>query len=223
MLLIYMSMCLTAHGHHFKGMPHFSYFENYPQVPQEEFLAQVEKFEMSLVIYDFQGIQKIDAEQPDNVRFYLAIFNLLENRTYQGPLTLTLLDGDTPVLTRKFDHSEEESLYSFQKALPDKGDFSLRVVLHETTDANATALGEATIPFTLSSQRFSWGPWVAGFLIVLITVAAIGSRRARVAMDRKENARLEKQQAALTSPPDHTPDASHETTPEPVTTEADPS
>ena len=37
-----------AFGHHFKGLPHFSYFENYPQVPQDEFLAQAGNYECSL-------------------------------------------------------------------------------------------------------------------------------------------------------------------------------
>ncbi len=38
-------------AHHFKGLPHFNYFENYPQIPQDEFLGQFGDYECSLVIY----------------------------------------------------------------------------------------------------------------------------------------------------------------------------
>lgn len=30
----------STEAHHFKGLPHFNYFENYPQVPQEEYIWQ---------------------------------------------------------------------------------------------------------------------------------------------------------------------------------------
>ena len=36
----------AAQAHHFKGMPHFAYFENYPQAPQDEYLAQAGEYEM---------------------------------------------------------------------------------------------------------------------------------------------------------------------------------
>ena len=32
-------------AHHFKGMPHFNYFENYPQIPQEDFIVQSGDYE----------------------------------------------------------------------------------------------------------------------------------------------------------------------------------
>ncbi len=35
-------------AHHFKGLPHYNYFENYPQVPEEEFIGEVGDYEVSL-------------------------------------------------------------------------------------------------------------------------------------------------------------------------------
>ena len=43
----------SASAHHFKGLPHYNYFENYPQVPEEEFLGDAGNYEVSLVLYDF--------------------------------------------------------------------------------------------------------------------------------------------------------------------------
>ena len=56
---------------------------------------------------------------------------------------------------------------------------------------------ECTIPFKLSSQKIHWGPWVGGGLGVLLVVAAIGARRARVKQDRVEaKTRRAEQEAA---------------------------
>ena len=99
-------------ANHFKGLPHYNYFENYPQVPEEEFLGQEGDYEFSLVAYDFQGIQKENAEQPDNVRLYLVIYNLRGNSVYKGPATLEILDGSKVVASSYHKSSELENLYS---------------------------------------------------------------------------------------------------------------
>jgi hypothetical protein len=167
--------------HHFKGLPHFSYFENYPQVPQDEYLGRVGHFETSLMIYDFQGITKLDAEQPNDVRMYLVLFDLLKNETYRGPLTLRIMDGDTPLSAKSFKHSEEESLYALKRKLPPDGDFSLEIQL----DSGVRPTDR--VPFLLSSQRIAWGRWLGIGLGLLIVFAAWGSRRVRVLQDRREN------------------------------------
>jgi len=172
----------VSEAHHFKGLPHFSYFENYPQVPQEEFLGQAGEFEFSLVLYDFQGIQREDVEQPDNARFYLIAYNLRENKVYNGPATLEILDRGTQVVSEYLPSSQEESIYTLHRVLPPQGKYALEITLHEAENL------KAVIPFKLSSQKVHWGKWVAGCLVVLISIVAVGSRRARVAMDRKQNA-----------------------------------
>jgi hypothetical protein len=35
-----MMVVLPLHAHHFKGLPHYNYVENYPQTPEEEILGQ---------------------------------------------------------------------------------------------------------------------------------------------------------------------------------------
>jgi len=175
----------TAGAHHFKGLPHFSYFENYPQVPQDEFLGQAGDFEYSLVLYDFQGLKREDKEQPDAAHLFLIIFNLRENRVYDGPVTIEILDRGKPVSSVDFDGPEEESVYSLKRELPPTGRYSLAVTQREGDRTRAE------IPFRLSSQRVPWGRWITGGLVLLVVVVAVGSRRARVAMDRAEALRRE--------------------------------
>lgn len=180
LISVFLLFVVTAEAHHFKGLPHYNYFENYPQVPEEEFLGQAGEYELSLVVYDFQGINREKVESPDNVRLFLLIFNLLDNRIYQGPLTLELLDGGQAVHTVKFNSADLENIYSIHRELPDTANYSLRVTLHGENDL------QCVIPFLLSTQKIHWGKWVGLILFLLITVAAIGARKARITQDRRE-------------------------------------
>jgi len=189
-------MPLAVMAHHFKGLPHYNYFENYPEIPEEEFLGQVADYEVSLVVYDFQGIQRENVDDPNMVRMFLVIFNLRNNDIYGGPLTLEVLDNGNAVHTEKHKSSELENLYSMRQNLPDTGNYSLRLTLHNVDDL------QCTIPFKLSSQKIHWGKWVAGVLLLLIIVAAVGARKARVSMDRKEEAGKRKEQNQQAPPTD---------------------
>lgn len=182
---LFMVGCLVictgqSFAHHFKGLPHFNYFDNYPQVPQDEFLAQKGRFEFSLVVYDFQGIDRDNAEQPDDVRFFLLIFDLLEATTYKGALSMEILDGQKVIIREDFSTYEEESLYKMQKALDGKGDYVLRVTLKTNPEE------QVLIPFVLSAQKINWSLWVAGSLTLVLIITAVGARKARVSRDRKD-------------------------------------
>ena len=174
-------------AHHFKGLPHYNYFENYPQVPEEEFLGQAGSYEFSLVVYDFQGINRDNMQAPDTVRMFLVVFNLQSSDVYVGPATLEVLDGRDTIYTERQKSAELENLYSIHQDLSDTGNFSLRVTLHGRDDL------QCVIPFTLSHQKIHWGPWVIGGLFVIIVIAAIGARKARIAKDRIEAKQRERE------------------------------
>jgi ferredoxin-type protein NapH len=169
---------VPASAHHFKGLPHYSYFENYPQIPQDEFVGQEGRYEFSLVLYDFQGLTRESMQKPDDVRLFVIAFNLLENDVYSGAARLVVLDGEHPVLEDEFDAPQEENVYSLHGDLPSDGDYVLRMDLLDDGLS-------VTIPFTLSSQKVRWGRWVVGGLVALLAVAAVGARRARVLVDRR--------------------------------------
>ncbi len=181
--LVLLGLPGSAFAHHFKGLPHYNYFENYPQVPEEEFIGEAGNYEVSLVVYDFQGINRENVETPDNVRLFLVIFNLADNTVYGGPLTLEILDRDKVVHSQRMEKSELENLYSMHRELPDTGKYSLRITLHNENDL------VCNIPFRLSSQIIHWGRWIAIALAILLAITAVGARRARVKQDRRESAR----------------------------------
>lgn len=176
---------LLLFAHHFKGLPHFNYFENYPQIPQDEFLAMNDQYEFSLVIYDFQGITKSDNMQPDDVRLYLAIYNLSENTVYNKALEIHVLDGDRAIKKVAYEHSEEESVYTLNLVLPETGNYSLQV----TTIVDGVI---TKIPFVLSSQKVSYELWIAGFMLLVLVFVIFGARRARIKQDRIDNLKARK-------------------------------
>lgn len=177
-LLVAVLSARAAVAHHFKGLPHFSYFENYPQIPQEEFLGQEGQYEFSLVLYDFQGIERQNVQQPNDARLFLVIFNLLQNRVYNGPVQLEIIDRGESIAQVRRPTAEQESIYQINATLLPEGDYALRVTLEEDELV-------AEIPFELSSQKVYWGRWITAVLVGLIAVAAVGARRARIAQDRK--------------------------------------
>jgi hypothetical protein len=167
-----------ASAHHFKGLPHYNYFENYPQIPEEEFIGEAGDYEVSLVLYDFQGINRDKVDDPEMVRMFMMIFNLRDNRVYGGALTLEILDRGKVAHTLHLESAELENLYSWHRDLPNTGKYSMRMTLHDEGDL------QCTIPFRLSSQKVNWGWGVAGGLALLVAVSAVGARKARVRQDR---------------------------------------
>ena len=180
-LLLFLSSYVQAH--HFKGLPHFNYFDNYPQVPTEEYIGQAGRYEFAFMIYDFQGLTQNDMEMPDDVRVYMIVYDLIENKAYKGPLVLDIMDGDKSVKTIGFESSAEECIYSFQKKLALDGDFSLRLSI----DQNGEKIVGAE-PFKLSNQKINWASRLSIIMFVLLAIVAYGSRQARLKKDRKENA-----------------------------------
>ena len=169
-------------AHHFKGMPHFSYFDNYPQVPTEEYIGQAGRYEFAFMVYDFQGLTKNDMQMPDDVRVYLIVYDLIANKAYRGPLTLEILDGEESIKRFDFKKAAEESIYQLQQALDKSGDFSLRITIRE--DGKIITGREE---FLLSNQRINWAIWISSIMFVLVVIVAWGSRQARLKQDRKDN------------------------------------
>lgn len=186
-LSLFIFMTLPIWAHHFKGLPHFSYFENYPQIPQEEFLGQNGDYEYSLVLYDFQGLNLEQVDQPNNARLYLIIFNMRKNTVYKKKARLEILNNGKRTNIFKESMPEEESVFSIFDELPPAGKYSLQVTLLDGTEVSTN------IPFILSSQKVRWGKWIALSLFILIIIAGVGSRKARIIKDRKiEISRLKK-------------------------------
>lgn len=116
-----------AYAHHNKGLPHYGYYENYPQVPTEEYVIIDGRWEMGAVIFNFQGYDlRETSDTPDDIKIYLYLYDLEKDENYVEAVDFVVRnsDGETVAeyLRAKVD---EEAVYSTRERLPESGDYEI--------------------------------------------------------------------------------------------------
>ena len=165
---------LPALAHHNKGMPHYGYFENYAQVPSEEFLTIRGRWEIGATIFNFQGLDREIADTPNDVKIYIYLYDIEASTGFEGPVRFTIEQDDEPVASFQREKVDEESVYSTRETLPGSGDYSLVALV----DGDRVVL-----PFRVEfdSGRVRWGLVLALLLPVaaLFALALFGRSRRR--------------------------------------------
>lgn len=143
-------MSSSAMAHHNKGLPHYGYFENYPQVPTEEYVAIEGRWEFGASIFNFQGMDRRTADTPNDVKLFIYLYDLKADKAYMGPVTFEIRQGDELVITLKRAKVDEESVYSTRVTLPRSGDY---VLLAKLADGSSARL---RFQVDLASDRVNW-------------------------------------------------------------------
>ena len=174
LLLVALTAAGPAAAHHNKGLPHYGYFENYPQTPIDEYVVIDGPWEMGAVVFNFQGLDRRTADTPNDVKIYLYLYDDRSGRGYDGPLEVEIRSDDEVVATFERVRVDEEAVYSTRETLPHSGDYEL-----------LARVGEEEISLTfhvdLSSDRLPLG-WIAGIggsATLLFGLAVAGRRRRR--------------------------------------------
>jgi hypothetical protein len=115
-----------ATAHHYKGLPHYSYFENYPQVPILEFIERDPDYEFFVTIYNFQGLNLDLVESPDDVRFYSYIYDVNANSAYKGKVDFEIWSHKRLIMSVKALESEQENIYIIQDKIEEQDDLILK-------------------------------------------------------------------------------------------------
>jgi hypothetical protein len=139
-----------ALAHHNKGLPHYGYFENYPQVPTEEFIRIDGRWEVGATIFNFQGIESRESsDTPNDVKIYAYIYDLQEDEGYTGPVRMEIVLDDQVVSSFERVEPDQEGVYLSRETLPQSGDYDL--VFHFPE-------GQATLPFyvDLAGDGANW-------------------------------------------------------------------
>lgn len=190
-VVVAMLLCLaprTAHAHHNKGLPHYGYYENYPQVPTEERVVIQGRWEMGATIFNFQGYDRRTAETPNDVKFFVYLYDLKLDGGYVGPVRFDILLDDEVVSTFSRERVDEEQVYSTRETLPQTGEYEL--VAHFDVEGKARSV---RLPFAvdLGEQAVNW--WLVGGMglpaLALFLLALVGrSKAARAAAMRAKTA-----------------------------------
>src|SRR5690554_5005558 len=153
-----------AWSHHYKGLPHNDYFENYPQVPSLEFVVENEKWEVFLTVFNFDGLDLENVENNKVVRFYIFLYDVLADKVYGKPATFEIYSGDRLVGRKEGVLPEQENTYLVQEELIEQSDLKLRVLFE-------TASGEIDVvelPFQI--KKSMWQNFRIPLFIVLFFV-----------------------------------------------------
>jgi polyferredoxin len=115
----------AATAHHNKGLPHYGYFENYPQVPTEEYVYIHYPWEIGATVFNFQGLERENASTPNDVKIYMYLYDLKADHSYTGPIDFELLLGGEVVSTFSRDRDDGEATYATRETLPRSGAYTL--------------------------------------------------------------------------------------------------
>ncbi len=138
--LLFLLIPATALAHHNKGLPHYGYFENYPQVPTEENVVIKGHWEMGSVVFNFQGYDRRTADTPNDVKFFTYLYDLDTDQNYVGAVDFEIrLDGK---VVSRFSRQtvDEETIYSTRETLPESGDYQLVAIPRDTAKRVEIAL-----------------------------------------------------------------------------------
>ncbi|MCA9716140.1 MAG: 4Fe-4S binding protein [Myxococcales bacterium] len=181
----------AALAHHNKGLPHYGYYENYPQVPVEENIVVDGRWEMGATLFNFQGLDRRTADTPNDVKFFIYVYDLELDGNYQGAIDFEIVDESGEVVS-SFSRArvDEELLYSTRETLPATGDYELVAHLVDLDDAPEVHL---SFHVDLNQDAVSWLLLLAltGPLVPLFILVALGRTR------RGRSKRMKEQLAEL--------------------------
>ncbi|MCP4600381.1 MAG: hypothetical protein GY847_07595 [Proteobacteria bacterium] len=160
-----------ALAHHYHGLPHYGYFDNYPQVPIEEFIAGEGRFELNFTLYNFQGMQRADVNQPGDTQIFLVIFDLKNKKTYGGVAEIAIHSGQK--LVAKWNQkAEQESIYFINTQIPNDDDLKMEVRFQGPDGKPVIISSPFNLPGEGSTSTLGWLSFGIIFLIVAMVFAS---------------------------------------------------
>ena len=157
----------AAEAHHNKGLPHYGYFENYPQVPTEDLLIVDGKWEVGGVVFNFQGLKRETSETPNDVKLFVYAYDLEADATLRAPVDFTIVDEDGQVVSvwGRLE-PDQEGVYISRETFPESGYYEL---VYEFEDEGQPTELRLPMEIDLAADN-AMLPWVVG---ILGTVAGI--------------------------------------------------
>ncbi len=175
LIAIFILPAISAGAHHYKGLPHYGYFENYPQVPYLEFIKETPEYELFVTVYNFQGLNLEQVESSDDVRLYIFIYDIEADKVFQNEASFEVLSHGKTVYKTGFIPPEQESIYVIQEQIKEQDDLVLNV---EFADKNGAPV-RLEMPFQITQtffQKYSLYIFIALFFAVVIMLKIVTSR-----------------------------------------------
>ena len=165
----------SACAHHYKGLPHYGYFENYPQVPYLEYIKETPEYELFVTVYNFQGFNLEQVESSDDVRLYIFIYDIEADKVFQRKASFEVLSRGNIVHKTGFIPPEQENIFVIQESIKEQDDLVLKV---EFTDKNGAPV-KLELSFQITEtffQKYALYIFIALFFAVVIILRIVTSR-----------------------------------------------
>ena len=173
-LLLAFGWSSEAEAHHNKGLPHYGYYENYPQVPTEEHVTVRGRWEMGATIFNFQGYtDRRSSDTPRDVKFFVYLYDLKGDGPYLGAVTFDLLLDRRRVAGFQRASVDEENIYTTRETLPESGEYELQATLTDLPTKPKVSLF-----FEIDLEEDAVNVWLltafAAPVLVLVVLALLG-------------------------------------------------
>lgn len=176
-LALAVALPTAASAHHNKGLPHYGYFENYPQVPTEEFIRYDGRWEFGATLFNFQGLKRETSDTPNDVRIFAYVYDLEKDEAYEGALEMAVeLDGAVVETFGRL-RPDEETVYRTRVTLPESAIYYVTFTF--TVDGEPVKLS-LPVRVDLAADRVNW-VLVGGMLgaLALLFGLALAGRKKR--------------------------------------------
>ncbi len=188
-LLAIVALPSVASAHHNKGLPHYGYFENYPQVPTKEYVVIQGRWEFGATVFNFQGYDRKNSDTPNDVKIFCYLYDLKADKAYIGAVDFRIEIGGEVVSEFSRKKIDEEAVYSTRETLPKTGTYKLIATI------NGERVAVLKFYVNIGGAGINW-LLIGGLalpLILLFTLAVMGRKQR---FRKKDGRRRRSQQTA---------------------------
>jgi hypothetical protein len=115
-----------SESHHIRGIPHYSYRDNYPETPVYEVIQNVNDYEVTFTYYNIPG----------KTAFDLAVYirDTVSNEPYKDPVVFLVFGKhDDPENSHPFTaYRNQTNIYKVGWVYEDEGDYFVRVTFSDS-------------------------------------------------------------------------------------------
>jgi hypothetical protein len=167
-LAVLIVMATSAGGHHIRGIPHYSYRDNYPETPVYEVIETEGRYQIVFTYYSIPGQQALD----------LAVYikDTISGEPFTEPVIFRVFGRhEDPELTHPFTaYRNNTNVYKVGWVYEEEGDYFVRV-----TFADSTGMHNILLDLKVGESR---GVWLyvggsAGLIFVFLVITAALKRR----------------------------------------------
>ncbi|RMH59503.1 MAG: 4Fe-4S binding protein [Candidatus Hydrogenedentota bacterium] len=186
--LLLLFLPALVYAHHNKGLPHYGYFENYPQVPTKEYVEIHGRWEIGATIFNFQGLDRRKADTPNDVKIYLYIYDSESGANYSGPVDFVIRQGERVITRFHREKPDEELVYISRETLPRSGEYVIEAQLPGEAGGDVLPLR-----FEIKIAGEGWHPvWIIGGSMGILGMLMLGAYGRRRKIRKKSSNRRER-------------------------------